>query len=112
MSDGLGYEQANVMSSTGAMPPGYPGGAMARERADPTFFGDRPPAARLEVTPGELRLRHLTGSWEIAEVAHLRRQIQLPAAVLADPEFAALEKKETGSAWSRHSSGATSPWAP
>jgi hypothetical protein len=66
---------------------------------------------RIEVAPGEVRLRQLTGDWEIAEVAHLRSQIQLPAAVLADPGFAALEKKETGSAWSRRSSSATSPLA-
>ena len=99
MSDGLGYQQADVRSGIGDMPPAYLGDATVGERAG------RP--TRLEVTPGELQLRRLTWPWEIDEVAHLRRQIQLPAAVLADPGFAELEKKETGSALSLHSGAAT-----
>jgi hypothetical protein len=77
----------------------------------PVCLGEGLPRERLEVSPGELRLRQLTGAWEISEVAHLRRQIELPAEVLANPEFAALEKKETASASSRRSSSATSPSA-
>ena len=100
MSDERGHEQPEVLSGIPELPPACLADAVPPERR------------RFEVAPGELRLRHLTRSWEIAEVAHLRRQIQLPAAVLADPGFAALEKKETAAASSRHSSAVTSPWAP
>ena len=64
--------------------------------------------ARGEVSPQELQLRVLAGPHEIAGIQHLRRQIQLPAGVLADPGFAALEKKETRPVSSPRSSGVTS----
>jgi len=102
MNNGLGYEQRNVGVGVHEMPPVFPGRVLGLDEAPPS---------RLEVTPGELQLRQLTQPWEIAEVAHLRRQIQLPADVLADPGFASLEKKETRSVWSLPFSGATSPWA-
>jgi hypothetical protein len=66
---------------------------------------------RPEISPDEVWLQQLTTAREIAGIEHLRRQIQLPAAVLADPGFASLEKKETKSAASRHCSGVTSPSA-
>ena len=98
MSDERACEQPEVLSGIPVLP---------------AFVVDAmpPDRRRFEVAPGELQLRHLTRPREIAEVAHLRRQIQLPAAVLADPGFAALEKKETATAWSRRSSAASSPWA-
>jgi hypothetical protein len=66
------------------------------------------PAVRPEISPDEVWLQQLTTAREIAGIEHLRRQIQLPAAVLADPGFATLEKKETNSAGSRRSSGVMS----
>jgi hypothetical protein len=55
----------------------------------------RPPASRLEVPVDELSFCHLRTSAEIARIRHLRSEIQLPEAVLADPGFHAREKKET-----------------
>lgn len=64
--------------------------------------------SRLEVSPHELQFRALGTAREIASIQHLRRQIQLPAGVLASPGFATLEKKETGRGSSPRSSGVTS----
>jgi hypothetical protein len=63
---------------------------------------------RPEISPDEVWLQQLTTAREIAGIEHLRRQIQLPAAVLADPGFAILEKKETKSVAWRHCSGVMS----
>jgi hypothetical protein len=52
-------------------------------------------SAREEILAPELRLRPLTTTLEIAQIEPLRRQIPLPAEVLGDPRFAALEKKGT-----------------
>ena len=49
--------------------------------------------ARRAIQPHALRLRRLRTPWEIARIAHLRRDIALPAGALADPGFASLEKK-------------------
>ena len=44
----------------------------------------------------ELSFRHLQGADQIGSIVHLRKEIQLPAAAVADPvSFAAREKKET-----------------
>jgi hypothetical protein len=51
-----------------------------------------------QVPVEELRLRHLRTPGEIAQIIHLREEIQLPAAALADPGFRAREKKETRTA--------------
>jgi hypothetical protein len=50
---------------------------------------------RLEVPLAELTFRHLKSTDEIASIAHLRKEIQLVAAGVADPAFVAREKKET-----------------
>jgi hypothetical protein len=68
-------------------------------------------APRLEVSPHEVQLRALTTPREVASIQHLRRQIQLPAGVLASPGFATLEKKETKRGSSPRSSGVISPSA-
>lgn len=89
-------EQMHIMRGLREMP-------HARGRADLGV----PPGSRPEVVPDELHLRALSTPWEIAEILHLREQIQLPATVLADPGFAMLEKKETSRVSSQRSSGAT-----
>jgi hypothetical protein len=69
-----------------------------------------PPAAkvdnRLDVPLAELNFRHLQTTEEIASIVHLRKEIQLVAAGVADPTFVAREKKETRRALSPPSSAA------
>src|SRR6266540_500270 len=60
-----------------------------------------PQAGRLEVPLEELSFRHLRTPAEIALIRHLREEIRLPAAVLADPGFRVHEKKETSTGSSR-----------
>lgn len=67
--------------------------------------------ARQDVCADELWLHGLKNPREIADIMHLRRQIRLPAHVLADPGFAVLEKKETRRASSPLFAGVTSPSA-
>lgn len=57
---------------------------------------------RLEVPLDELNFRHLQGAEEIAQIVHLRQEIQLPASALADPTFHTREKKKTRRASSLH----------
>ncbi|WBY01989.1 hypothetical protein PE066_00150 [Ramlibacter tataouinensis] len=64
------------------------------------------PAAPREIAIDELEIRHLQGPGDIARVLHLRQEIHLPAAALADPGFESREKKETSTALSPDSSGA------
>lgn len=90
-------EQMHIMRGLREMPMGFPGGAQLRVL----------PGARPDIVPDELHLRGLRTPLEIAEIQHLRQQIRLPAAVLADPGFATLEKKETTRASSPLCSGAT-----
>jgi hypothetical protein len=66
-------------------------------------------APRAELAADEMWLQPLAGPRELAGIEHLRRQIELPASVRADPAFTALEKKEIRAGWWRHSGGATSP---
>lgn len=64
---------------------------------------------RLEVPLSELNFRHLQGADQVAGVAHLRKEIQLVAAGVADPSFVAREKKETRRAlWPLSSAAAPS----
>ena len=64
---------------------------------------------RLEVPLSEVTLRHLQGAEEIASIAHLRKEIHLVAAGVADPSFIAREKKETRRAlWALSSAAAPS----
>ncbi len=52
--------------------------------------------ARIDLPLDELSFRHLQGADQIGSIFHLRKEIQLPAAAVADPvSFAAREKKET-----------------
>ena len=51
---------------------------------------------RIDLPLDELNFRHLQGADQIGSIVHLRKEIQLPAAAVADPvSFAAREKKET-----------------
>ena len=50
---------------------------------------------RLELPLDELSFHRLTTTAAIAQILHLRGEIQLPAAALADPSFHTREKKET-----------------
>lgn len=68
--------------------------------------GMRGSPVRVEIPPAELLLRPLRTPTEIAAIESLRRQIRLPADVVADPGFAALEKKGTKPASSQRSNGA------
>ena len=52
----------------------------------------------LDLPLDELSFHRLTTSAEIAQILHLRGEIQLPAAALADPAFHTREKKETSTA--------------
>lgn len=49
---------------------------------------------RLEVPLCDLTFRHLKTAQDIAGVVHLRREIQVVAAGVADPAFVTREKKE------------------
>lgn len=62
-----------------------------------------PPELR-DIDVDELSIRSLRRHHEIREVAQLRGQIDLAAAVAADPLFVSREKKETSWAWSLLSS--------
>jgi hypothetical protein len=98
MSDFSGLEQSFALA---AMPP-------------PALFdegdGELPPLPT-EVQPHEVGFRRLAGAREIAGILHLRAQIQLPAATLADAGFAAREKKEMNWAWSERSCALARPSA-
>ena len=59
-----------------------------------------------ELPLDELEIRHLRSADEIGRVIHLRSEINLPAAALADPAFAPREKKETSTVLWPVSSGA------
>jgi len=69
-------------------------------------------AGRMEVPLDELGFFRLTAPSDIAEIHHLRAEIQLPASAVADPAFRAREKKEIRKALWEHSSGATKSSAP
>jgi hypothetical protein len=66
---------------------------VSRERAE--ALPDGKVDGRLELPLEELSFHRLTTPAEIAQILHLRGEIQLPAAALADPSFHTREKKET-----------------
>jgi len=70
------------------------------------------PAGSRELPLDELEIRPLRAAEEIARVIHLRSEIHLPAAALADPEFATREKKETSTGSSPVSCGGARTLAP
>lgn len=87
-----GYQAAStaLFPSAPPVPQGVP---LARQQEQPVS-----PAKvdnRLEVQLAELTFRHLRTADEIAGIVHLRKEIQLVAAGVADPRFVAREKKET-----------------
>jgi hypothetical protein len=65
-----------------------------------------------DVQPHEVSFLRLRGAHEIARILHLRNEIALPAAALADASFAAREKKETRSVSSVRSCASAKPSAP
>jgi hypothetical protein len=85
MSDFSGLEQSFALA---AMPP--------MPLLDD--FSYEPPPVTTELQARDVGFRRLRGAHEIARILHLRDEIRLPAAVQADPGFAAREKKETKSA--------------
>lgn len=89
----------------------FPSTMRAQQLAPPSPQQEDPvPTARvdnrLEVPLAELSFRHLRTPEEIASIVHLRREIQLVAAGVADPAFVAREKKETRRALSPLSNAA------
>lgn len=76
-----------------------------------------PAGQREDVRVDELEFRRLRTAGEIARIRHLRAEIQLPASVLCDASFRALEKKETRTGSSARLNGAApslarSGWSP
>lgn len=98
MSDFAGLEPSFALSSA---PPGL--------LDDFTYA---PPPVSDDVQPHEVSFRRLKGVHEIARILHLRDEIALPAAALADASFAAREKKETKSVSSARSCASAKPSAP
>lgn len=97
------------MSDFSAMEQSFALPAMTPEQGAHAVAAPFPQApVRQEIPADELWLQGLKTTTEIADVMHLRRQIRLPAHVLADPGFAVLEKKETNRASSPRYAGRTS----
>ena len=64
---------------------------------------------RLDFPLSELHFRHLKTADDIAGIVHLRKEIQVVAAGVADPAFVTREKKETRRAlWPLSNAAATS----
>lgn len=80
MSDFSGLEQSFALSSLSSLPEDL--GAYLR------------PQLSNEVQPHEVSFKRLRGAHEIARILHLREEISLSSAVLADASFTAREKKE------------------
>lgn len=55
--------------------------------------------ARQDVPIDSIRFCALQTEQEIRAISHLRRELNLPGSALAEPEFRALEKKETSTDW-------------
>jgi len=92
--------------------PALPPQALAYARPNVGFPMLPAEAGRMEVPLDELGFFRLTAPSDIAEIHHLRAEIQLPVSAVADPAFRAREKKETRKASWAPSSGATSSSAP
>ena len=71
-----------------------------------------PQGGTVDVPFAELVFRQLRTAREIAQIGHLREEIQLPDAILSAPGFAAREKKETSREWWVRSSAAAGSSAP
>jgi hypothetical protein len=88
---------------------GLPGSMMM----PPPLLDDLPSSVTQPVTldlqPHEVGFRRLRGAREISRILHLREEIRLSSAVVADSSFALREKKETKSDWSAPSCGAAIP---
>jgi hypothetical protein len=82
MSDFSGMEQNFALASQPAM----------RIAEDYTRYEAPPPT---ELQADEVSFTQLSGTRAIARVMHLRQQIALPSAAVADPGFGTREKKET-----------------
>ena len=96
-----GYQVANVALYPSLI---QPRPHLRRVEADASPRSDNPRDFPLS----ELTLRHLKTAEEISSVLHLRKEIQLVAAGVADPAFMTREKKETKPALSPLSSAAAS----
>ncbi len=102
MTMSLQVEAASSYQAAGAAL--FPAGLRVPEPASPARVD-----SRLEVPLAELTFRHLQSADEIAAIAHLRKEIHLVAAGVADPSFVAREKKETRRAsWPLSSAAAPS----
>ena len=72
-----------------------------------TVVTEQPPS-REDLPLDQITFRRLQSAADIARIAHLREEIQLPATTLADPVFRTREKKEMKSGSSALSSAAAS----
>ena len=71
-----------------------------------------PQGRNADVPFAELAFRQLRTAREIAQISHLRAEIEIPDAILLDPGFAAREKKETSRGWWVRSSAGAGSSAP
>ena len=92
-----GTSPVRADAQTGSHPGAQIGGLAGRQQPAPRAIE---PEARQEVPIDELCFRHLTTAREISAVKYLRNELNLPESAVADPQFQALEKKETKQAWS------------
>lgn len=81
---------AALFASLRQLPPPFP-----REESVPQGKVD----SRIELPLDELSFHRLSIPAEIGQILHLRSEINLPAAALADPSFHTREKKETNMGW-------------
>jgi hypothetical protein len=108
------HSAKSLHSGAVTAPHHHPGHAALHGRLRPAS-GSRPRASvdvradseHHDVNAAELEFRVLSNPAELEAVQRLRTEIQLPGSATADPEFATREKKETRTAWSVRSSGAT-----
>ncbi len=77
--------------------PARPIPPVLRDRNPGTLPGPDDIVGRQEVPLDEVSFEHLKSVCAIAQILHLRGELQLPASALADPAFHTREKKETNS---------------
>jgi hypothetical protein len=87
-----------MLSTVLHTPAPHAGLALPATPFEPEAAGSR------DIDVDELSIRCIRKQYEIRELAALRGQIDLKAAVAADPHFHAREKKETNWDWSSPSS--------
>lgn len=99
MSMNLEVEAVSIYQAQAAgsvlFPPPRRSDLVPRLREQDEFVPAAKVDCRLELPLDELSFHRLTTTAEIAQIMHLRGEIQLPAAALADPSFHTREKKET-----------------